>query len=432
MKRNNSFSRRKFLEYGSLGLAGVLSSPGSLSGKNRQDAFLFPDHNLHTMALQEDINLIGSYGRWAAQLMGDQPGRSSFRNSRFKDPGNWKRQALSRVRELLAPPAVTKVPEVNVLAEYSFDGLSIKKLRWQLPYGPATEAYYLRPLNVRGKLPGVLALHDHGGNKYFGKQKIVNISENKHPMLVDHQKEYYSGRAWANELAKKGYAVLVNDTFTFESRKVLLKDVPPVIRMGVSDVSEKEESKDIEAYNRWAANHEHILAKSLFSAGTTWPGVFLTDDQVALSVLSAQEEVDVGRLGCCGLSGGGLRTVVLGGMDQRIKAAVCVGMMSTWRDLILYHSFTHTWMMFMPLMPEEMDYSELFALQLPAPRMVLNNIEDGLFNINEMRRADGFLKEVYQKAGVPQNYTAEFYPGIHKFDLKMQQSAFAWMDKWLK
>lgn len=384
------------------------------------------------MGLQEEINLIGSYGTWAAQLMGNQPGDFSYRNSRFKDVDEWKKQALARVRALLAQPEVVKTPEVSVLKEYSYDGLSIKKLRWQLPYGPATEAYYLTPLQFKGKLPGVLALHDHGGNKYFGKRKIVNTGEDKHPMLARHREEYYGSRAWANELAKRGYAVLVNDTFTFESRKVLLKDVPEVIRMGVSDVGPEENSKEIEAYNRWAANHEHIMAKSLFSAGTTWPGVFLTDDQVALSVLSVQKEVDPERLGCGGLSGGGLRTVVLGGLDKRIKAAVCVGMMSTWQDLILYHSFTHTWMMFMPLMPKEMDYSELFALQLPAPRMVLNNIQDGLFNIDEMKRAEGMLKEVYQKAGVPDHFTCEFYPGIHKFDLKMQTSAFTWMDKWLK
>jgi dienelactone hydrolase len=224
----------------------------------------------------------------------------------------------------------------------------------------------------------------------------------------------------------------VNDTFTFESRKVLLKDVPSVIRAGVSDVSPKESREEIEQYNRWAANHEHIMAKSLFSAGTTWPGVFLSDDRVALSVLGSRKEVDSDRLGCCGLSGGGLRSMMIGGMDERIKAAVCVGMMSTWRDLVLYHSFTHTWMMFVPHLPVEMDYPEIFALQMPAPRMVLNNTEDTLFDLGEMKRADTILKEVYQKAGFPENYMCEFYPGPHKFDAAMQKSAFSWLERWLK
>ncbi len=421
------FDRRRFLAYSSLSVL-----PGLATGASVQ-----PDIDLNALGEEHKRipggsreNMLGSYGGWAAGLNGKGPGRSSFLNPAFYDVVSWKKQALSKVNDLLAAPVVSDLPQVKLLATYRYDGLSIQKLSWQLPYGPTTEAYYLTPLNATGKLPGIVALHDHGGNKYFGKEKIVNTGKNKHPMLVKHQKDYYSGRAWANELAKQGYAVLVHDTFLFESRKVLLADVPETIRMGISDVGPKQETSEIDAYNRWAAQHEHIVAKSLLSAGTTWPGVFLTDDRVALSILASRKEVDANRIGCCGLSGGGLRSVLLGGLDSRIKAAVCVGMMSTWDDLILHHSFTHTWMMFMPLIAREMEYSELFALQMPAPRMVLNNFEDGLFDLREMERADKLLKEAYKKAGVPQNYTCEFYPGIHKFDLSMQNAAFAWLDNW--
>ena len=34
---------------------------------------------------------------------------------------------------------------------------------------------------------------------------------------------YYGGVGWANEIAKRGYAVLVHDTFPFASRRVLVK-----------------------------------------------------------------------------------------------------------------------------------------------------------------------------------------------------------------
>ena len=36
--------------------------------------------------------------------------------------------------------------------------------------------------------------------------------------------------AWANELARRGYVVLVHDTFTFGSRRMRLADVPGNIR----------------------------------------------------------------------------------------------------------------------------------------------------------------------------------------------------------
>lgn len=40
---------------------------------------------------------------------------------------------------------------------------------------------------------------------------------NQHPTMKEHQQVYYGGRAWANELAKRGYVVLVSDAFTFAS-----------------------------------------------------------------------------------------------------------------------------------------------------------------------------------------------------------------------
>lgn len=57
------------------------------------------------------------------------------------------------------------------------------------------------------------------------------------------------------------------------------------------------------------------MEKSLLSAGTTWPGVYLVEDQRALDVLSGRPEVDATQIGCAGLSGGGMRTMFLGGMD---------------------------------------------------------------------------------------------------------------------
>jgi len=44
--------------------------------------------------------------------------------------------------------------------------------------------------------------------------------------MLRHQDQYYGGMAWANELARRGYVVLVHDTFTFGSRRMRLADVP--------------------------------------------------------------------------------------------------------------------------------------------------------------------------------------------------------------
>jgi len=375
-------------------------------------------------------NMIGAYGSWAASIVGEGPGRLSLRTKKWKDIEEWRSIALQRLLDCLAQPDTGGVPKVTIQKESIYDGLYIEELSWQLPYGPATQAYFLKPEKAKGKLPGILALHDHAGKKYFGKRKIARIAENWHPMMLEHYQNYYGGVAWANEIAKRGYAVLVHDAFPFASRRVLLKDVPEQIRGGLSDEN-PEEPKNIDAYNRWAAEHESIMAKSLFCAGTTWPGVFLAEDQRALDVLCAREDVDPNRIGCCGLSGGGMRTTFLGGVDPRIKCAICVGLMSTWRDYLLYKCFTHTWMVYVPLLPGDLDYPEILGLRVPFPTMVQNDIEDSLFTMPEMQRADNIMKEVYAIAKAEENYVCKFYPGPHKFDLEMQRDAFQWFDLWL-
>ena len=249
-------------------------------------------------------------------------------------------------------------------------------------------------------------------------------------MMIEHQAHCYGGRAWANELAKRGYVVLVSDAFAFASRRIRVADMPPEVRPDFDD-ADLNDPAVIEAYNRWAAEHESIMAKSLFCAGTTWPGLFLAEDQRALDVLCARPDVDADRVGCAGLSGGGLRTVYLGGMDERIRCAVCAGMMTTWRDYLLNKSHTHTWMIYIPHLPRDLDYPEVLGLRVPLPTMVLNNIDDDLFTMPEMERADRMLADVYTKAGASDRYRSHFHPGHHKFDLPMQTQAFDWFDRWL-
>jgi len=377
-------------------------------------------------------SLIGAYGPFALEVLGDGPAELSFRQPRFGDVDAWRAEARAKVWELVAQPDTGGTPEAEVVGRATAEGVEIERLRWQLPYGPPTEAVLLKPEGTKGPLPGVLALHDHGGVKYFGWRKIADDGGPAHPLMRRHREEYYLGRAWANELAKRGYVVLCHDTFAFGSRRVLISEVIDEIRWdGARDVGPEETEEEIEAYNRWAGQHEHVMAKTLFCAGTTWPAMYLADDQRALDVLCARPEVDADRVGCGGLSGGGMRTVYLGGLDERIGCAICVGLMSTWRDFVLSKSWTHTWMTYTPLLPKYLDWPEILGLRVPLPTMVLNDEDDGLFTLPEMRRADGILREVYEKAGAADRYRCSFYPGPHKFDAAMQEEAFAWFDRWL-
>src|SRR5688572_18322807 len=423
--------RREFLKMSALTGIGIAGS-GNIFSALAAGTPLPTSKNIHLSTnTQQPKSIIGPYGPWATAENSKSLPSHSFRNPKWKNHKEWQRAAKKITLERMGVRSTGATPQVKINKEYNYDGLHIEELTWQLPYGRATEAILLKPSDAKGPLPGILAFHDHGGNKYFGTRKITKTSDDQHPLMKYHQEHYYSGSAWANEVAKKGYVVLVSDSFTFASRRVMIQDVPERLQKGLTDQNPEDE-KNIAAYNEWASDHEHIMAKSLFCAGTTWPGVFYAEDKVALDILSSRKDVDAKNIGCCGLSGGGLRTDFMAGLDDRIKCAVSVGFVSTWNDFALNKSFTHTWMTYVPMLPRELDFPEILGLRAPLPTLVLNDIDDQLYTIDEMRKADDILKKVYEKAGAADRYKASFYPGPHKFDLDMQKEAFIWFDQWLK
>ena len=311
-----------------------------------------------------DVNMIGVYGPWAASLSGAGPTRWSFRQPRF-DAGAidaWRHSARAAAGVSMQP-ATGDIPRSELQHQLVHNGLHVEHLSWQLPYGPPTEAVLLKPA-VQGRLPAVLALHDHGGNKYFGWRNIAQFDDQIHPLMKQHRDEYYGGLSWANELARRGFAVLVHDAFAFASRRVRVGDLPAVIRKDQKEVNPESEA-EIKEYNRFASDHEHLMSKSLLSAGTTWPGVARPRTNVR-SIIFVRDDIDPSKVGCAGLSGGGLRTVYLAGVDDRDRCACCVGMMTTWRDYLLNKCYTHTWMVYIPGIPLDLDYPE--TLGLPCRR----------------------------------------------------------------
>src|SRR4051794_3613588 len=124
-------------------------------------------------------NMLGAYGEWAASLLPDPP-RLSFRQPMFSNVDSWRPVARARFRELLLQAGRPATPVATVQHQFEFDGLAVEHLQWQLPYGPPTEALVLKPAGAQGKLPGVVGLHDHGGNKYFGLRKITRITRDPH------------------------------------------------------------------------------------------------------------------------------------------------------------------------------------------------------------------------------------------------------------
>lgn len=319
----------------------------------------------------------------------------------------------SRVRETLGFSSADERPgDVRVERAWEAEGVAGEEVSWSVGYGPRTHAYVLRPSGAVGPLPGVVALHSHDGFKFYGKEKVADGPSGCEPAVAALRAQAYGDRAFANALAREGYVVLAHDVFLWGSRKLAPHGSAPA---------------DPVAYNAEAGGYEHVAEKYAALLGTTLAGVVSYEDRVALAYLRSRPDVDPGRIGCAGLSGGGCRSALLLATSPHISAAVVVGMMSTYAGLLGDHVDKHTWMIFPPVYARLGDWPDLAAARAPAPLLVQYDEDDGLFSPEGMRAAHDRLIDLYTAAGDPDAYVGQFYPGPHKFDVPMQQAAFAWL-----
>ena len=311
------------------------------------------------------------------------------------------------------------------------DGVEGEEVSWSVGYGPRACAWVMKPAGARGPLPGVVALHDHGHLKFFGKEKIADGPEGALPSLEPFRETYYGGRAYANDLAREGFVVLAPDAFLFGSRRFPLDAMPDNDRRlakAVDDVLGSEVSAvGADSYNGAAYCHEHVVSKYCTVLGTSLAAVVAYEDRVALNALRARADVDADRVACIGLSGGGLRAALMRATSDHLRACAIVGMMSTYEELLDACVSQHTWMLFPAGWSLRGDWPDLAASSAPAPLLVQYALDDPLFTVAGMRAANARIAAHYEGAGAPDAYRGEFHPGPHRFDVPMQQSAIAWL-----
>jgi dienelactone hydrolase len=337
-----------------------------------------------------------------------------------------------QIRSLLAvEDFIPSALDLRIESSWTNRGLRCEEVSWSVGYGPRTFGWVMKPEGSE-QLPGVLALHGHDGVKFYGKEKIADCSLPAPDSIRSLREKLYEGRAFVNALAAEGFVVLVHDAFLWGSRRFPLEIMPAPIQELVDLWAAKEAHRGRVAdaarrYDVAARHHEHVIAKYCTLMGTSITALVSYEDRVAASYLRSRPDVDSKGIGCIGLSGGGCRAALLQATCNFISAAIVVGMMTTYRQLLDRHVECHTWMFFPPGLSSFADWPDLAACRAPSPLLVQFDRDDELFSREGMEAADRSLRDHYHQAGKPEAYEGRFYPGPHKFDLTMQLDAFNWL-----
>lgn len=354
---------------------------------------------------------LAGYADWPAFLARASPLSNN-------DPA---RQSLAEVLGV----RVAGVTDLRVEREWVSSGVRGRELSCWLGYGPRTHAFLLEPDEHDGALPGILALHAHGGVRSTGAEQLVDTGRAPHPSAARMRERFYTGRPLANDLARDGFVVLVPDAFSWASRAFDLSAAPESIaRLGAAlDALHRERGEVLSAderFDKLSNLHEHVVAKSAGVLGTTFAGAVATDDLAALDVLAGLPSADAERLGAIGFSGGGARALFVAALDGRIGATAVAGMMATAASLVPDYLDRHSWLLHSPGLAARFDLPEIAAMGEQV--LVQYGARDHLFPSDGMTDADTRLRAL-----LGDRYTGAWHDVGHELTGEMQDEARAFL-----
>lgn len=366
----------------------------------------------------------------AAQKEGKGAGPEQARQGPGFDADAWRQQGRATIRQALNynPPAVPFNLQVHETVQRN--GYVRRRISFSTTPYTRVPAYLLVPTQGKGPYPAVLALHDHGGFFYYGKEKLVDVP-GVHAALTQFKERCYAGRSVADELAQRGYVVLVIDAFYWGERRLQFEAPNAELSRRLEGL-DPEAPEYVLAINRLAGERTRSLNTMLAFCGTNWLGILVHDDVRSLDLLAERPEVDPNRLGVVGLSIGGYRTTYLAGLDPRVKAACIVGWMTTLATCGAIRHPVHADIPMADGLHASLDHPDIASLAAPDCALLVQQCaQDQLFTWEGMTAAVESLARVYTELGRPDKFRAEFYDAPHQFNAEMQEAAFRWFARWL-
>ena len=350
----------------------------------------------------------------------------SFLKDEHRDLAAWKAKTRAKMLELLHYAPEKCDPQAEVISRKDCGDYIREEIRFNTTPVFRVPGTVLIPKGAKKPAPAVVLLHSHGAYYLWGRERELE-GDDVHPTLIE-MRDSYGKKAIGTELVRRGYVVISIDMFFWGERRMVLEDDPPEWKERPVSIS----SESVTKFNQRSNASEQLMGRTLMSAGVTWAGIITWDDIRTVDYLVTRPEVDPQRIGCVGHSVGGLRSAYLAALDDRIKAAVVCGWMCSFPNQLAKHirnTIGHTKLI--PGIYRHMDHPDIASLAMPKPLLVINGIQDPLFEPDGVRAAHEKLAKCYAKAGVPDHFKGIIEERPHEFNAERQMDAWAWFAKHL-
>lgn len=297
--------------------------------------------------------------------------RTHFQMPEFATREAWQEQAAFLRKQILASAGLLPLPEKTALRAQVFgklerDGYSLEKVLLETLPGFYLGGNLYRPLGRRGPFPGVVSPHGHWDYGRLENSERVSVP----------------GRCI--NLARQGFVV-----FTYDM-------------IGYNDTNQVP--------HHWGGPRE-----ALWSLGPM--GIQLWDSIRAVDFLTSLPDVDSNRIACTGASGGGTQTFLLMAVEERIKVAAPVNMISATMQGGVCENAPN-------LRAGHTDFSNMMVGALMAPRPLLLVSASGDWTKNTPAEEFPAIRSIYRLLGAEQNVENVHVNAPHNYNKESREAVY--------
>jgi dienelactone hydrolase len=312
----------------------------------------------------------------------------------------WRRKLSRKLKSLTGYDTMLETnPRARITEEVDLGDLVRQRLEIFTEPHVLLTAYVLIPKDAEPPFPVVITPHGHGSGGKFsvaGRRDIPEVAEAIEKYNYDYGVQF----------AREGFITISPDARGFGERR-----------------EEASKSNLLEGSCQW-------INQMAYPLGQTVTGMWTWDLHRLVDYATTREDCLSNRIGCAGLSGGGLQTLWASALDPRICCAVISGYMYGYKESLL-DQHTNCSCNYVPHLYEHVDMGDIAALIAPRPLLVETGTRDslngaaGLKNVRSQMRT---IRKAYQLLDAKQKLSHDIFEGEH---LWHGVKAIPWMKRHL-
>ena len=297
----------------------------------------------------------------------------------------WRNETKRTLKELTGYTTMVRTDSNPVITqEIAFDGYLRQRVEIQTEPGVIMPFYVLIPTANQGPHPVMIATHGHGSG---GKAAVVDERSDPGVSAAIDQYNYTYGV----KFAQAGFITFCPDARGFGERQ-----------------EEVTKGDPLDSSCR-------VLNNMAIPLGQTVTGMWTWDIHRLLDYIETRDDCDAKRIGCGGLSGGGLQTLWATALDQRIKVAVISGYMYGYKESLL-DLHANCSCNYVPRLYEHVDMGDIGALIAPRPLLIESGSIDplnGPSGLDNVYSQLAILRKAYKLHDSEEALKHVIFEGVH-------------------